>query len=479
MGIGALGALSVVGYLAGAPASEPATPAAKAKSRRGGSNFEFDDGESDDPRVDERIMKAHRRAIEARQSKAGNWATIAGEATAEAIKLMEKSPRYRNSLQMAEVHFIRFEIYSMQGEAFASMAEFHLDSARKALENAEHPTEHSATHKQMLSLVYSNLSEYYNQLGQALKSELYGEKALKLLETEIFKDDPGNINLAITKTSLAMCKSTLKKYSEAEALFKSAYQIFRKSKIAADEVPLIQCITRLGNVLLIEGKHEEAAQMLLPHYNELRSTGSNQRAMGIIYCLARLFYDQAKFVDARPLFENALNLSLGTSLEPIVRTSLQSMLWEMGDVEAAQRENELMRSSKFVAFAESRCLVTREASLDGSKRQYTFEVEIKIAEGYYLHGKRKLEAGNVLVFSFESPNKDDKPVEVEHVIQADQTMIRVDSPVIEGDAPFQAGQYYQGVVHAYTDATKETKIGSHHQLFAEKTGTQKSSRGGE
>jgi hypothetical protein len=121
-GAGALGVLSAVGFFLGTPSeSQP-------RQKRRAIAVDTGDDDVEDPKLEAKIVAAHRRALEARNGRAGNWADVAGTATAEAIRLMESSSKYRHSLQMAEVHFIRFEIYSVQGEAFAQMAEYHLDS---------------------------------------------------------------------------------------------------------------------------------------------------------------------------------------------------------------------------------------------------------------------------------------------------------------------------------------------------------------
>lgn len=269
----------------------------------------------------------------------------------------------------------------------------------------------------------------------------------------------------------------LKKNREAEELFKSALIIFNKSELRTDEVALIQCITRLGNVLLAQGKHDEAERFLLPFYKKVQDQGAFQRSVGVVYCLGRLCYDEARFVEAKAFFEHAFDLSRGSPLEPIIQTSYQSLLWEMGEAEAAALENQALRRSQFVAFVESRTLITRECVLDGEARQYNLEVELKIAVDHHINGKRKLQEGNVLVASFEHPNKEAAPVEVEHVIQASDVIVSLKSPVLEGEEKIAGHQFYEVIVRVYSDSTRENIIASHHQLTVERTGAQRSQRG--
>jgi tetratricopeptide (TPR) repeat protein len=301
-----------------------------------------------------------------------------------------------------------------------------------------------------------------------------------LFETEIFKNDPMNINVAITKTSLAMCKSSLKKHREAEELFKSALVIFKKSNMDPQEIAPIQCVTRLGNVLLAQGKHEEAEKLLVPYYEQLVKAGAHQRSLGIIYCLARLYYDEARFAEARPLLERAFDLSRGSTLEPIIRTSYLSLLWEMGDVENALDQSVEVRKAKFVAFVESCTMITRDCALDGAARKYTIDIENKVAIDHHLTGNRKLPEGTILVITFEHPDKNEKAVMIEHVVERGESLIKLESPVMSGDAessPFTADKFYEIVVRAYSDAEHENLIGTHHQLMVERSSAQRSQRG--
>lgn len=122
LGASTLGVITALGYFFGAPSRLP-------RRQRGAHGTALDEvDEVEDPKVEARIIAAHRRAGEARNSRAGNWAHVASDAATEAIALMEKSPKYKHSLQLAEMHFIRFEIYAGEGEAFWQMAEHHLQA---------------------------------------------------------------------------------------------------------------------------------------------------------------------------------------------------------------------------------------------------------------------------------------------------------------------------------------------------------------
>jgi tetratricopeptide (TPR) repeat protein len=188
-------------------------------------------------------------------------------------------------------------------------------------------------HTQIKALVYSNLAELYVQKGEFERAEPLGEVSVALLEEAIFKDSPDNLNVAICKSSLGVAKQQLKKYEAAEVLFRSAYDIYMKMG-TPDESNVIECVTRLGTVLMALGmsraalvflldritftdtlfprldRCEEAEQKLKFHLQSLQSSGNHNKSMGLLFTLGRLYFSQKNYTEAEPYYKKVRDLFL-------------------------------------------------------------------------------------------------------------------------------------------------------------------------
>jgi len=72
-----------------------------------------------------------------------------------------------------------------------------------------------------------------------------------------------------------------------------------------------------------------------------------------------------------------------------------------------------------------------------------------------------LNQGNLLEFRFQNPKSASDPLIVEKVVEKEQK-VNAESPEITTEV--KKGEWFKIVIIIYTDSTKQSKLGDHHQL---------------
>lgn len=134
----------------------------------------------------------------------------------------------------------------------------------------------------------------------------------------------------------------------------------------------------------------------------------------------------------------------------------------------------MLKKATWIAFTDSRYLQTKTAALDSVRGKYEVELELKRKPGVRL--PPMLEPGTLLEVHFQHPDPTQPPMVVEHVVKRGETLIRVQSPDLPG-VTFDAKSWYAFAVFIYSDESKTTKLGVHHQLLLDHKSLLRSSRG--
>jgi tetratricopeptide (TPR) repeat protein len=149
-----------------------------------------------------------------------------------------------------------------------------------------------------LALTINNLAVVYQKAGYSRKSEELFRKALEMRRKLL---EPTNPDLAHSMTNLAIVILRLGMTSEAETLLLDAVKIFRACG-EEEEQRFAVCLMKLADIRRMQGRHEEAKQIL----DEVEQIKNRSPYQAFDPGLARLLLDKAIIACDSNDFDNAL-----------------------------------------------------------------------------------------------------------------------------------------------------------------------------
>ncbi|GEM_PF-2994610 len=135
---------------------------------------------------------------------------------------------------------------------------------------------------------------------------------LKEMISEMWEEDPDNLQICVWLRKLASLRVRQQRYEEAAYIFQRLKKLFAEH-FGADDLLVIDCLFWLGVVEHLKGNPGQAATILVSAFGMLSASNYSARVLRarILYAFARVAIDLSKFDEAEFTLHAAVNIMTG------------------------------------------------------------------------------------------------------------------------------------------------------------------------